>query len=293
MGIAIALAFLMTLITASSNIVLKKGLHKIHPFTATYLSVAISTLFLWLITSAYAPRSSFSNTSGILIFVLIGTFAPTIVRTLTYYGIHTLGAGRSAPIRALTPFFATFMAIVFLKERPRIGIFLGISLIVAGVALLSRKNQNDTAAWKPKHLLYPLGAAVLAGCAANLRKFGLDIMPDPVFASTIAASSSLVIMSCYAFTKHRREIAEIKHHGHELRFIVIAAFLTTIGEIVDLSALMYGKVSLVVPIFAVTPLSILFLSHIFLKKHERVTKEIVLAALIIILGIAIAIRNVS
>jgi uncharacterized membrane protein len=289
MNRAIALAFLMTLITASTNIALKKGFHRIPPFIATYISVLISTVFLWVTTFLFVPRGYFLNYKGILVFIIIGLFAPTLVRTMTYYGIHTLGAGRSTPLRAMTPFFATIMAIIFLKESPHPIIFLGISLIVLGVAILAKKEEKDFVQWKPKYFIYPIAAAILAGLAANLRKYGLDLMPQPIFASAVAATSSLVILTIYVILRFRDNQMIRFHHKRELRFIIIAAFLTSIGEVVDLAALLYGKVSLVVPIFAVTPLTVVFFSWIFLKEQEVVTKRLVLSTIIILFGIYISI----
>jgi len=291
MGIAIILAFLMTLITGSSNVILKKGFSKVQPFLAVYISVVISTIFLWLVTFLFVPRTCFHNYKGILIFVLIGSFAPTIVRTLTYYGIHKLGAGRAASLRAMTPFFAVIMAMIFLKESPKLGIFLGILLIVSGIRFLTRKDEKDLFPWKPVYFLYSLGAAVLAGLAANLRKYGLNLMPQPVFAAAIAATSSMIILTFYVFFKYKPHKNIVLHYKRELKFIIIAAFLTSCGEIVDLAALLYGKVSLVVPIFATTPLIIVFLSRIFLRKQETITKELVLATILIICGVYFAITN--
>lgn len=291
MGIAIILAFALTLITASSNVVLKKGFIKIHPFSAVYVSVIISTLLLWIVTIFFVPRTFFYNYKGILVFAIIGSFAPTIARTLTYHGIHKLGASRAAPLRAMTPFFATLIAIVFLKESPRKGIFFGVLLITLGIALLSNKKENEIFQWRFRHFLYPLGAALLAGIAANLRKFGLTIMPQPIFASTISATSSLAILTLFGFLKNNKFKIEKLTYSPELKLIIIAAFLTACGEIVDLSALLYGKVSLVVPIFATTPLVIVVLSKIFLKRHETVTVQLVFAAILIICGIYISITN--
>jgi uncharacterized membrane protein len=289
--LAIILAFLMTVITASSNVILKKGFSKVEPFIAVYLSVVISTVFLWILTFVFVPQIYFLNYKAIIVFAGIGCIAPTLVRTWTYYGIHKLGAGRAAPLRALTPFFAILMAIFFLKESPRPGIFFGILLIVSGIVLLSKKEDSDFTHWKQADLFYPVAAAVLAGCVANLRKYGLNLMPQPIFASTIAASSSLLILTVYVLLKYKKENILFFKHKKELKLLFIAALLTTIGEIVDLSALLYGKVSLVVPIFAVTPLTIVFFSRIFLKNHEIVTSRLVLASILIMLGISFAIIN--
>jgi uncharacterized membrane protein len=289
--LAIILAFLMTSITASSNVILKKGFVKIEPFIAVYISVIIGTVFLWVLTLLFVPKNYFLNYKAIIVFAVIGSFAPTLVRTWTYYGIHKLGAGRAAPLRAMTPFFAIIIAILFLKETPRPGIFFGIFLIVFGIVLLSRKEGSDFTHWKPQDLFYPLAAAFLAGFAANLRKYGLNLMPQPIFASTIAASSSMVILSIYIALKYKKENILFFQHKKEIKLIFAAALLTTIGEIVDLSALLYGKVSLVVPIFAATPLLIVIFSRIFLKKHELVTKRLVLASIFIICGIYFTIIN--
>lgn len=289
--LAIILAFLMTLITASSNVILKKGFVKIDPFIAVYISVFIGTIFLWGLTFLFVPKSYFLNYKAIIVFAVIGSFAPTLVRTLTYYGIHKLGAGRAAPLRAMTPLFATIMAIFFLRESPGPGIFFGILMVVFGIFWLSKKESHDFTHWKPQHFLYPLAAALFAGFAANLRKYGLNLMPHPIFASTIAASSSLVILTIYVALKYKKENILFLQHKKEIKLLFAAALLTTVGEVVDLSALLYGKVSLVVPIFAVTPLIIVIFSRIFLKKQEVVTKRLVLASIFIICGVCLTIIN--
>jgi len=151
MTYAIFLALLMTLITASSNVILKKGFFSVQPFLAVYVSVIISTVFLWIMVLFCVPRDVFLNYQGIVIFVIIGAFAPTLVRTLTYCGIHTLGASRAAPLRALTPFFATMMAIFFLKESPGAGVFLGILLILVGVVVLVKKDRNNVTVTRKRY----------------------------------------------------------------------------------------------------------------------------------------------
>ena len=73
----------------------------------------------------------------------------------------------------MAPFFAVIMAMIFLKESPKLSIFFGILLIVSGVTSLMKRDKNDSFLWKPVYFFYPLGTAVLAGLAANLRKYGL------------------------------------------------------------------------------------------------------------------------
>jgi uncharacterized membrane protein len=290
MYIAILLASLMTLITASSNILLKKGFLKIDPFLATYISVLINTVFLWIATFLFVDKSFYGNYRGILVFVAIGCFTPVIVRSLTYYGIHLLGPGLSAALRGMTPFFATLMAIIFLKESPRPALFLGLALIVLGLVLLAKRDKGYQRVHNRLYFVYPLAAAVLAGLAANLRKYGLNFMPHPVFASAIAATTSLLPLTIYVLFKYgREEIMRLMFQKRELGFIFISALLISFGEIVDLSALLFGRVSLVVPIYAATPLVIIFFSRLFLKDQEVVTKKLVFSSLAVICGICLAV----
>ncbi|NLE91005.1 MAG: DMT family transporter [Elusimicrobia bacterium] len=295
MQTAVLLALLMALITASSNILLKKGFTRLNPFPVSFFSVLLSMVFLWLTTFCTGGKNYFSCRAGITVFVVIGIFAPPLVRTLTYYGIHTLGAGRSAPLRALTPFFAVLIAIRMLGESPGPPIFAGIALIIAGTMLITRE-QGDSANYRKIHLLYPVCAALLAGLAANLRKYGLGIMPHPVFASAVAATSASVCMSVYVLCRKNKYLPELKEffvHRRESAYIVSAALLTSMGEITDLGSLLYGRVSLVVPIFAVTPLATLLLSRVFLRRHEKITRKIIFSALLIIAGVYIAVLHAS
>jgi uncharacterized membrane protein len=122
----------------------------------------------------------------------------------------------------------------------------------------------------------------------------LDIIPQPIFASAIAATSSLFFLTFYIlfkYNRYKKNIQEMVSYKREFFFIIIAAFLTTFGEITDLSALLFGKVSLVIPIFGITPFVIILLSNIFLKRHEKITKSIVFSALFIVAGIYITIAS--
>ncbi|MCM8782111.1 MAG: hypothetical protein NC828_03575 [Candidatus Omnitrophica bacterium] len=56
------------------------------------------------------------------------------------------------------------------------------------------------------------------------------------------------------------------NNRYEFKCIFSAAMLTSIAEIVDLLALFYRKVNLVVPIFAITPVMIIILNYVFLKN---------------------------
>lgn len=295
MRTAVLLAFLMTLITASSSILLKKGFARLNPFLVSFFSVLLSTVFLWLITLCTGGAAYFSCREGIIVFAVIGTFAPPLIRTLTYYGIHTLGAGRASPMRALTPLFAVLIAMWMLGESPQLPIFSGIALIITGTILITRE-PGDSARYRKIHLAYPVFAAALAGLAANLRKYGLQIMPHPVFASSVAATSASLCMGLYVLCRREKYRAEIKNfvlHRRETAYIFSAALLTSLGEITDLGALLFGKVSLVVPIFAATPLATLLLSRLFLRGQERITGRIVLSAALIIAGVYIAVSHAS
>ena len=121
---ALANAFLFAL----HNIFTKKGLRYSNPATAVITSLAINIVVLWGVSFLFLPLESL-KTYGVFIFILVGFFQPGLTRLLTYKGIETLGVAITDPIRASTPLFSAFFAILLLGESMTLPIFLPPSLL--------------------------------------------------------------------------------------------------------------------------------------------------------------------
>ena len=185
---ALANAFLFAL----HNLFTKKALRYSNPATGVISSLLINIVFLWAMALLLVPLANVTAAS-ILIFVGVGFFQPGLTRLLTYKGIDTLGVAITDPIRASTPLFSAFMAIIFLGEDVTLPIVAATLMIIAGIILLSWRRDSMQLAGSAIYLWYPIAASALAGASQVVRKFGLAAVPHPFLAAAVTASSSLVV----------------------------------------------------------------------------------------------------
>lgn len=274
---ALANAFLFAL----HNMFTKKGLRFSNPATAVITSLAINIVVLWGVSLLFLPLESL-KTYGVFIFILVGFFQPGLTRLLTYKGIETLGVAITDPIRASTPLFSAFFAILLLGESMTLPIFVATFLIIIGIILLSYRGEavQDI---RLLYISYPLLASLLGGFSQILRKFGLGAVPHPFLAAAVTATSSFVISLATLWVWGKKETFLLNREC--LPFYLAAGIAVSLGMVSIYYALDLGKVTVVIPISSTGPLFALTLSAIFLRDVERVTLKIVLGAGLIIAGV--------
>lgn len=273
---ALANAFLF----AFHNMLTKKGLRYSNAATAVITSLAVNIVVLWGVSILYVPLESLRR-AGILIFVLVGLFQPGLTRFLTYKGIEHLGIAITDPIRASTPLFSAFFAILLLGEQMTLPIFFATLLIIIGITLLSQR-QGSVKELRPLFVFYPILASILAGFSQVLRKFGLAAVPHPFLAAAVTASSSFVV-SLLTVCLAGKETLRLNRDS--LSFYVPAGIAVSLGMVSIYYALDLGQVTVVIPISSTGPFFALILSALFLRDVERVTLTIILGACLIIAGV--------
>ncbi len=273
------------LLTSINSIFLKKGMRTGNPTTAMLFSLSITWVLLGGLSLIFARNTEVTE-AGILIYLLIGSFAPLVVRYFTYKGINLLGASRSTPIRSFTPIFAYFIAVLFLKEDFNPPVFAGTILIIIGAFTLSKKKKNKPdldSKINSRHYLYPFIAAVLSGAAANLRKYGFNFLESPILAAFFTASSALFLFTISLFIFKKMHLIQINKNS--IKYFGLASSGTAITVLLTLFSLKHAKVTLVAPLFATIPLFTLILSILFLKKEEKITSKIIVGTLIMFAGV--------
>ncbi|MEK7341243.1 MAG: EamA family transporter [Candidatus Binatota bacterium] len=276
---ALANAFLFAL----HNMLTKKGLRYSNPATAVITSLCINMVFLWTASILFVPLESLTN-SAILIFAAVGLFQPGLTRFLTYKGIETLGVAITDPIRASTPLFSAFFAILLLGEQMTLPIFFATLLIIIGITLLSHRGEGSVQQIRLLDIFYPLLASLLGGFSQVLRKFGMAAVPHPFLAAAVTASSSFIVSVLLLLISGRRKTTFRLNRGC-LPFYLAAGVVVSLGMVSIYYALDLGKVTVVIPISSTGPLFALTLSALFLRDVERVTLKIVMGACLIISGV--------
>ena len=272
---------------AINGILVRKGSQSSAVASAVFLSLLATVGSLWSVSWWYFP-SGFFHSPAIGYFFLGGLIQPGFVRFLNYTGISRLGAARSQAIRAVTPLFASMVALIVLHERPSLGVYVAILLTVTGIALLSYRREGESD-WKNLDLFFPLSAAVLAAFSQNLRKAGLLILHNALVAAAVTTSTSLaVFVFGMGISGHIRSVLPSRKN---LRFYGAAALVAAASQILSFAALNKGDVSVIVTLTSTSPLFTVVLSSIFLKDQEKVDSMVVTGVLSLVVAIAIILNR--
>lgn len=261
------------------------GLRYSTPLTATIVSLAARTATLGVAVAVTGGVPPYARLA-LAIFVFLGVLQSAI-SLLTFIGLQKVGTSRSQPLRNSYPLWSVAIAVAFMNERAGLAILCGTLLVVVGVVLISWKPDVAPAHYRWWHVLYSLAAGFLAGVAFPLRRYGLTITNEPVFFSAVVAVISLLGAMPYALSP--RGERRLDWHPRGLMHFFWSGFFEALGALLTLMALANGRVVIVSPIVATTPLFSLLISLIFLRGKEQVTSKTILGTIAVVAGtIAIA-----
>jgi uncharacterized membrane protein len=256
------------------------GLRYSTPLTATIVSLAARTVTLG---SAVAVAGGMPNyaTLALIVFVGLGVLQSAI-SLLTFIGLEKIGTSRSQPLRNSYPLWSSVIAIGLLGERASGAVLLGTVLIVAGVVSISWKPEAAPPHYRWWHALYSTIAGLLAGVAFPLRRYGLTITNEPVFFSFVVALVSLI--GTLPYTWWWRGERNLNWQTMGVVHFALSGFFEALGALLTLVALTSGRVVIVAPIVATTPLFSLLISLIFLRGKEQVTGLTIIGTLAVVAG---------
>lgn len=270
-----------SLFFAISHILVRRGLVTSNAITGSLISLGMSALVPWLLIPFFVPLASF-RTPAIWYFIVAGVFAPGLGRILTFTGIERIGVARSVPVTNSSPIFASIIAVAIVGEIWTLQNFLGTSLVVLGVVVLSSKGRAEQVQWRRIDLIYPLMAALSFGISANLRKLGLLAENLPLMAAAVTATTALLFAVGLLQAQGGRRA--IKLSRRSFGWFFAGGIVNTTAMLSVFYALSYGKVVIVEPLIATNPvLSILF-SAIFLKDLEAITSRVWVGAACTVIG---------
>jgi uncharacterized membrane protein len=272
---------------AISHILIRRGLTTSNAITASFVSLAMTAAILWLLLPFFVPLASLW-TPAVWYFLAAGVFAPGLGRTLNYVGIERIGVARSVPISNSSPMFASILAVFLLQEIWTPQNFIGTSLVICGIAVLSASHGGQ-AQWRPLDLIYPIAAALAFGISTNLRKLGLMTSNLPLMAAAVTASTGFIFSLCLLYARGGVRILVLSRANWGWFFT--AGIANTAAALLGFYALSFGSVVVVEPLVAINPVLSLILSALFLKKLETITPRVVLGALCTVIGTALVITR--
>lgn len=268
---------------ASDSILVRFGLRKSNIFAAMFVSYAVSVTCMWSYLIA-TTSLDFLKSPAMIYYIISGCIQPLFARALFYQGITRIGVARAGPLRGIEPLFASAIAVVFLHERPGWLVFLGTTLIVASLWLISGKQQGDTR-WRVIDALFPISAALISAISQTLRKQALAIIPDPIVAVAMVTSVSLVLLIGFVLVTRRTHQLRLERGG--FLFFFCAAIIAALAQVANFIAIGRGQLSVIIPLLNTSPLFTVFFSAVFLRKIETVNSRIVLGAVLMVGGVVL------
>lgn len=261
------------------------GLAHSTPLTATIVSLAARTITLGAAVVVTGGIPNFAYLA-LAVFVFLGVLQ-SATSLLTFIGLQKIGTSRSQPLRNSYPLWSAGLALAVMHEQASLAVLAGTLLVVIGVVLISWKPETALPNYRWWHVLYSLAAGFLAGVAFPLRRYGLTITNEPVFFSFVVAVMSLLGSIPYILW-NRSDQGLVWHPRGVLHFFW-SGFFEALGALLTLIALTTGRVVIVSPIVATTPLFSLIISLIFFRGKEQVTGRTILGTVAVVVGtIAIA-----
>jgi uncharacterized membrane protein len=261
------------------------GLQHSTPLAATIVSLLARAILLWTAVVFTGGIPGFARLA-LIVFVILGILQ-SVTSLLTFVGLHRIGTSRSQPLRNTYPLWSALIAILIMHEKASALIVAGTLSIVAGVILISWKPDVPPPGYRWWHIVFSLAAGVLAGVAYPLRRYGLTITDEPVFFAAVVAVVSLAGAVPYVWLSRDRQ-GTMWHPRGVLHF-TLAGFFEGLGALLSLMALSSGRVVIISPIVATTPLWNLIIAIIFLRGKEEINPRTIAGTLAVVIGtIAIA-----
>lgn len=258
------------------------GLQYSTPLAATVVSLLARTTTLWIAVFLTGGVPHFA-TAALVVFIVLGILQ-SATSLLTFAGLHKIGAARSQPLRNTYPLWSGLIAIVVMHEIASPMIVAGTLLVVAGVVLICWKPEVPPVGYRWWHIGYSLAAGFLAGIAFPLRRYGLTITNEPVFFSAVVAVVSFWGALPYLLGSRSGQ-GPLWHRTGILHFS-LSGFFEALGALLSLMALGSGRVVVVSPIVATTPLWNLVIAILFLRGREEINARVIGGTVFVVLGTA-------
>ncbi len=189
----VAAPFLFVLLWSSSFIAAKAGLQHLSPLL--FVAIRLVACAIVLTVLMLALRQSWQPLAGWkwLHCAVAGALLNAIGLMAPHVGLLTAAAAQVALVQSLTPLLTAILGVMLLRERLRVGQWLGLILGVTGVALVAGEAALESAARFQGLVLAFVGVLGLVGGTLYFGRFcrGVPLLPGATaqFVSAAAVAS--------------------------------------------------------------------------------------------------------
>ena len=264
---------------ACADMGMRSGLQHTNPFVGSTISGAVGVLTLLALILLSGVRFPIYG-EHYLWLAMAGVLNPGLFLICFMFGIAKIGVARAAPIKGSSPLFATFLAIVFLGERPEWYHLGGVLFIVMGITLLSSGRTEGRS--RRIDALWPIVAAGFSGLGAVLWRKALPSFPDTLAGAFVGLLAAFTVVVLYTVTFMRSQIPDGVKRAWK-PFLLVGIF-AAIGQFFFASALQRGEVYRMLPLIQTSPLITVVFALLFLRRVEFITWRVPAGALLTVSG---------
>ena len=274
-------ALLTALAFACSNVLVKNGFRYSTPLTATFVSLVIHSIVLWLVVFATGGIPEVVL-AGVVAIALTGLLQPAI-RHFHYSGIHKIGTSRSVTLRNSYPFLTVIAGIVFLGEPVTFWGTVGTLLVVMGIVLASWRIDRNVPSFRWVYLFYPLATVLLTSIVHPLRRYALLQSHEPLFFAALVGPVALLSFAAFYLSPACEE--KLVWDRRAFWPLMLSGIGETLAVLFMLMAFATGPVYVVSPISATVPVWTMILGAIFLRQIESINLASVIGAITVVAGV--------
>jgi uncharacterized membrane protein len=137
----------------------------------------------------------------------------------------------------------------------------------------------------PRDLLLPLSSAFFYAASGIVRKAGLNMLPEPMLGAVVGAATSLVAYPLILRLIGRT--GELRFTKSSLLWLIGGGLATTLAWVGMFTATQLGTISVVSAIIGANPLFGLILSALMLRDVEKITKQVAVGCLLIVVAMIV------
>ncbi len=279
------LAIISGFFYAVSAVLTRLGLDKSTSQTGSFV-VAVTYLVITILALPLdnSPLSQLSLND--IYFLAAGISSPAFSVLFLYRSISFIGVAPTTAIVNTNAIFGSFLAFFVLQERPSDLFWIGLVIVLFGIFLIS--EGLDKIQGKYKYILIPLLSAICFGLAHTFRKLGFENSQSSFFTGAfLQGLSACIVLPLILRVSANKNSKTYIFNLESLKYFIPAGVAVVLGQFLILHVIKHGQVSLVSSILATNPLFGLLLTHLFLKKKEKLTPKIIFGVLTIVSGVAI------
>ncbi len=208
---------------------------------------------------------------------------------MNYISVQLVGANITGILRRSSPLMAVSLGVIVLGEVVTWPMLLGIILIVGGVGLVGwnpwQARQSEASLFRigPKGILIGLGAGACWGISPLMIKMALNSFSSPIAAVFISFIGAAVVHALLHAKGDKKKLL-LTMDKRTFWLFSLTGLLVVFAQLARFFALSMAPISVISPLFDVSPLMVIGLSFMFNRKLEVFSKSVIISAVIVVVG---------